>query len=243
MLNSAKFSYFGIDLRPRKRRRAIIVCNWAAFIVAMVTLAAWLSRNDFSRHHPDLSAWLMLSFFVVFCFFGVFSDDSAFGGRKTSLYLNSLDDWARYRYGAALAELPEEQQQDVLRKYRVGTYRVRAENSKWPKHGGQRRVVFWSRPRAGFLRRTAMACLSVAGVVALSDLPWVGVALLLIGTMVVSGPPAWRCGTRRICRQRRSRSDAVALCANSLLPYRSPTAFFLTQFPQRAILKTRNRVS
>jgi len=174
MLNIAKLSYLGIDLRSRRRRRIAVVCSWAAFFVGMVALGNFLDNESFSVHHSHIALWATLAYVCLFYYLSVFRDGGVIrpfhfrtlplaGFKGGVVVLSSLDEWARYSYGAALADLPEEQQQDVLRKYRVGHYYFPADKSRSPERLDEREIAIRDRASASTLRWVAVFCVCGAG--------------------------------------------------------------------------------
>lgn len=163
MLNTSKLHYLAIDLHSRRRRRIMVVCNWSAFILGMAALETLLDHESFSVHHPHLSLWAAFAYVCFFYYLSVFRDGGVIrpfhfrtlplaGFKGRVVVLSSLDDWARYSHGAALAELPEEQQQDVLRRYRVGCYYFPADKSRSPERLDEREMMIRDRASANTLR-------------------------------------------------------------------------------------------
>jgi len=169
MLNTAKLRYLGIDLHSRRRRRIVVVCSWAAFTAGSAALESFLDDRSFSVHHHELSLWAAIAYVCLFYYLSVFRDGGAIrpfhfrtrplaGLRGRVVVLNSLDDWARYYYGAALDDLPQEQQQDVLRRYRVGYYYREANKSRSPERLDERETMIRDRASASTLRWVGISC-------------------------------------------------------------------------------------
>lgn len=163
MLNTAKLRYLAIDLHSRRRRRILVVCSWAAFISGMAALETLLDNERFSVGHPHLSLWATFAYVCFFYYISIFRDGGAVrpfhfrtlplaGFKGRVVILRCLDDWARYSYGAALDDLPKEQQQDVLRRYRVGCYYFPADKSRSPERLDERETVVRDRASASTLR-------------------------------------------------------------------------------------------
>jgi hypothetical protein len=122
--NAGNLRILGIDMHARWRRQVAVVVSYAAFAVAMLSIQAQI-WDAFG--HPYWVMWVM-SFALVFL--GVFRDGalvkSFFVPKQQPaqmLMVGSLDEWARYKYGTTGFEgSSAEQQEDLLKKYRVGTY-------------------------------------------------------------------------------------------------------------------------
>lgn len=109
---------------PLWRRRVAVITTYIAF-VPMMGIAVY----DRWETHPYLpflcvmvvtELWIMVSVFRLVKSF----DDGAEGMGKM-MRVNGLDDWARYRYGVDRFDLAtEEQQKDLINRYRVGVYSV-----------------------------------------------------------------------------------------------------------------------
>lgn len=174
MLNTAKLRYLAIDLHSRRRRRVAVVCSWVAFILGMAALETFLDNDKFSIHHPDLSLWATIAYVCLFYYLSVFRDGRAIrpfhfrtlplaGFKGRVVVLSCLDDWARHSHGAALADLSEEQQQDVLRRYRVGRYYFPADKSRSPERLDEREMIIRDRASAITLRWVGTCCAVWAG--------------------------------------------------------------------------------
>ena len=122
--NTANLRFLGIDMQARWRRRVAVVASYTVFGVAMLSIQAQI-WDAFG--HPYWVMWVM-SFVLVFL--GVFRDGalvkSFFVPKQAPaemLMVGSLDEWARYRYGTTgFEESSAQQQEDLLKRYRVGTY-------------------------------------------------------------------------------------------------------------------------
>jgi len=114
--------WLGIDMRPRWRRRIAVIVTYIAFgvAVAMVREGGW--------GHPYIS---MIVLNGAILYFGIFSSrgpvksfevpqQGTFGSKY--VFVNGLDDLARYRYDIASYDAAnEEQKSDLLQTYHVGT--------------------------------------------------------------------------------------------------------------------------
>lgn len=174
MLNTDRLHYLAIDLHSRRRRRIVVVCSWVAFLLGMTALETILDNQNFSLHHSRLSLWAAIAYVCLFYFASVFRDGGAIrpfhfrtlrvaGFKGPVVIVRSLDDWARHNYGAAMAELPEEQQQDVLRRYRVGRYYFPADKSRSPERLDERETTIRDRASANTLRWIGFCCACYAG--------------------------------------------------------------------------------
>lgn len=174
MLNIAKLRYLGIDLHSRRRRRIVVLCSWVAFIAGMTALDNFLKKESFSAYHPHLSMWATLVCVCLFYYLSVFRDGGAIrpfhfrtlplaGFKGRFVILNSLDDWACHSYGATLDDLPQEQQQDVLRRYRVGCYFFPADKSRSPERLDEREMAIRDRASASTLHWVGVWCAICAG--------------------------------------------------------------------------------
>ncbi|WP_260741145.1 hypothetical protein [Tunturiibacter lichenicola] len=111
-------------MQARWRRRVAVVASYTVFGVAMLSIQAQIWD---AFRHPYWVMWVM-SFVLVFL--GVFRDGalvkSFFVPKQAPaemLMVGSLDEWARYRYGTTgFEESSAQQQEDLLKRYRVGTY-------------------------------------------------------------------------------------------------------------------------
>jgi hypothetical protein len=151
MLASAakKLRWMGIDMHPRWRRRVAVIATYAIFAVLIVVAAAEIDDGTYFKAHHLLALWALTLptagwlFLSVFRPNGVvkrFDDAPPARSEKGYVILGCLDDWARYRYGAAgFEQATEEQQKELLRIYRVGNYRVRVK----PKSEGQAAAEPW----------------------------------------------------------------------------------------------------
>jgi hypothetical protein len=169
MLNTANLRYLGIDLHSRRRRRVVVVCNWIIFFLGMAALDTLLDSRSFSGRHPERSLWVTLAYICLFYFLSVFRDGGAIrpfhfrtlplaGFKGRVVVLSSLDDWARHSHGADLADLPEDQQQDVMRRYRVGRYYFPADKSRSPQRLDEREMMIRDRACASTLRWVGTFC-------------------------------------------------------------------------------------
>lgn len=131
-----KLRWMGIDLHARWRRRVAVVMTYAVF-VALIELAVTLTDDGPASGHPFLALLAMGCFTMAWRFLSVLRDNGvvkSFEGPPARtmgkhMIVGSLDEWARYRYGAAgFDQATEEQQHELLRTYRVGDYLVPAKS-------------------------------------------------------------------------------------------------------------------
>lgn len=169
MLNTAKLHYLGIDLHSRGRRRVVVVCNWVVFFLGSSALGTLLDARSFSVRHPEISLWPALAYLCLFYYLSVFRDGGVIrpfhfrtlplaGSTGRVVVLSSLDDWARYRHGAVLADLSEDQQQEILHSYRVGRYYRPADKSRSPERLDEREMMIRDRASASVLRSLVALC-------------------------------------------------------------------------------------
>jgi hypothetical protein len=89
------------------------------------------------------------------------------GSMAAKMFVNGLDEWARYRYGvASFEEASEAQQAELLKRYRVGTFMVPAKPNPWngldEREVGERDGASrWALQRLGFILATFAGTLSV----------------------------------------------------------------------------------
>jgi hypothetical protein len=124
---------FGIDLRPRWRRRVLVVITYLVYEGVMI---AGYRRVAFPSE--QMIDWVATACVIFLSIFGLFSPLKSFedvrvpvGGKLFAgwknprmVMLGSLDDWSKYKYGNVFDEATEEQQKELLRTYRVGNYLV-----------------------------------------------------------------------------------------------------------------------
>ncbi len=124
-----KLRWLGIDLRARWRRRMAVVGTYAS-LLALIAIAQ--TSNDLWAAHPLLESLAMIVMTLILERISVFRSGlvKSFDGSSGRMIgkhrmVGSLDEWARYRYGVAgFEEASQEQQTELLRKYRVGNYLV-----------------------------------------------------------------------------------------------------------------------
>ncbi len=119
-----KTRWLGMDMRPRWRRRVAVIVTYLGLVVAMsFSDERWWG-------HPMIATMILV---LLVQFVGVFrmsgplkSFEEPLSGRPQGwMIVNGLDEWARYRYGAAsFDEATEGQQADLLKRYRVGNFKV-----------------------------------------------------------------------------------------------------------------------
>jgi hypothetical protein len=206
MLNPdpAKLRYLGIDLHSRTRRRIVVVLTWLAFVIGMSLLSYTLDTQPFFLTHPIIGFYLVALAVGLFTLASVFRDGGVvkpFHLRVWHIHgmhgdefvlLRNLDDWARYQHGARLTELPEEQQREVLRTYRVGYYVFPADKSKTPERLDEREVAVRNQASTNALKWVTLFCFSLAGAYATKTIPIrstdVAMTLLTLGIVAFNGP-------------------------------------------------------
>jgi hypothetical protein len=125
--NKKKLQWWGLDMGPRWRRRVAVIATYIAYLPLMAVAAC-----DRWETHPYLAffyimvvttLWTLVSVFRPNGLVKSFEDPDA--PHIKMMRVNGLDEWARYRYGAAgFDQATEEQQKDLLNRYRVGTFLV-----------------------------------------------------------------------------------------------------------------------
>jgi hypothetical protein len=117
---AARLRWLGMDMRPRWRRRVAVGATYAAFLVALGSSgAAWWG-------HP-MAAMMTLVLAVMWLgVFGGFGPIKDFEGQRRAargVFVNGLDGWARYKFGApSFDESTEAQKEELLKSYRFGTF-------------------------------------------------------------------------------------------------------------------------
>jgi hypothetical protein len=204
MLNPdpAKLRYLGIDLRSRTRRRWVVSITWALFFVGMAMLSNWFDSQRYFMSHPLLALGLALGAVILYTLGSVFRDGGALkhfdlptwrlrGLRGQFVLLQSLDDWARYKHGARLDELPLEQQEEVLRTYRMGFYFFPADKSMTPERLDEREIAVRNQASMSTLKWLTLFCFSFAATYATSSglhRMDVVLGLMTIGVIALNGP-------------------------------------------------------
>jgi hypothetical protein len=126
----------GIDLRARWRRRVAVVVTYAIFVI-LIELAVTLTDDRPVSGNSFLALLAMVCLTMTWRWLSVFRDNGvvkSFEGPPANtvgknIIVGSLDEWARYRYGAiGFEQASEEQQHELLRTYRVGNYLVPAKS-------------------------------------------------------------------------------------------------------------------
>ena len=206
MLNSVKLRYLGIDLHSRARRRFAVALTWIALFLAMTALSVLFDSEAWFRDHPLVALLVAGLAAYLFSLVSVFRDGGAVrrfempvwkvsaGDKSGYVMLGNLDDWARYKYDGALAELPEEEQQQVLRTYKVGYYLFPADRSRAPERLDEREIAVRNQASTNALRWVVFFCFSTAGACA-SSVQHVGrldlaMELLTIGLIGLYAPRA-----------------------------------------------------
>ena len=132
-----RLRWWGMDMRPRGRRRVAVVGTY--FVLFVLTTVA-MNNTWFGHRYWGLlmmvvstSVCVQVSVFRRSGVVKSFDDPPPTKtGIRGKVFVNGLDEWAQYRYGvASFDEANEEQQADLLRRYRVGTYAVPAKTKPW----------------------------------------------------------------------------------------------------------------
>jgi hypothetical protein len=134
-----RLRWWGIDMHARRRRRFAVVATY--FVLFVMIIAAMANRW---RAHPywtlagmvaSTTIWVGVSVFRKNGVVKSFEDPLRMrGSMGAKVFVNGLDEWARYRYGvASFEEASEAQQAELLKRYRVGTFVVPAkpEAEQW----------------------------------------------------------------------------------------------------------------
>jgi hypothetical protein len=114
------------------------------------------------------------------------------GMKEPVVLLTNLHDRALYKYGAPFDDLPEEQQQELLRSYRVGSYYFAASQSKAPEHFGRRETGASGKAMDSVLKGIMILCLFEAARYALRSAPLhpmdVAMDFLMFGVVAAFAP-------------------------------------------------------
>jgi hypothetical protein len=206
MLNPdpAKVRYLGIDLHSRTRRRIVVALTWMVFVIGMGLLSYTLDTKPFFHTHPIIGFYLVALAVGLFILGSVFRDGGVIKSFTLRVWhihgprggqfvlLRSLDDWALYQHGARLADLPEGQQQEVLRTYRVGYYVFPADKSKTPERLDEREIAVRNQASTNALRWVTFLCFYLAGAYAVGTIPLrstdVAMSFLTLGVCAFNGP-------------------------------------------------------
>ena len=131
LVEEKRLQWWGMDMKPRWRRRAAVLVGYAGFIAL---LGLWCIDGLIA--HPFWAGTVMMLASIAWRNVSVFRVVKDFSDvlaqpRKT-MFVNGLDEWARYRYGVADFEsATAEQQEELLRRYRVGTFVVPVKPGTW----------------------------------------------------------------------------------------------------------------
>jgi hypothetical protein len=202
--NPAKLRYLGIDLHSRARRRVLVVLTWLVFFIGMGLLSYAVDSQPVFRNHPVAAFYLVVLATGLFLLGSVFREGGAvrrfdfpvwhIRGRRGGEFvlLRDLDDWARYKHGAPLAELPQEQQQEVLHTYRVGYYFFPADKSMTPDRLDEREIAVCNQASKNALQWITLFCFTFAGGYAAEKIPLhatdVAMSFLTLGVLAFNGP-------------------------------------------------------
>ena len=121
--------WMGIDFRARWRRRAAVICAYLSFALTILLMEV---ANDQWPAHPLLEFSAMMVLTAILARVSVFGSHlvKSFDGLSGRMVgkrqmVGSLDEWAQYRYGVpGFEEATQEQQAELLRKYKIGNYLV-----------------------------------------------------------------------------------------------------------------------
>lgn len=206
MLNSDlnKLRFLSIDLHSRWRRRLLVAFVYSIYVLSMAVLVRESERvSALQSYHSGF--WLMLIVAIAFQTFGIFREGGpvkrfnepmrSFPGMKGgAVILGSLDDRAEYQFGAKFDALPEAQQKELLRTYRVGNYLFPAEPSKAPGRLDEREVAEKQQASSKTLAWVIKLCFILAGVHAFgkTGMPPGDLAamFLTLGFLAATGPKA-----------------------------------------------------
>jgi hypothetical protein len=133
-----KLRWWGMDMRPRWRRRMAV--SGTFFALYVLTMAA--RSNRWSGHHPYLGLFMMIGSTMICVQLSVFRRSGVVKsfedppptktGIRGMVFVNGLDEWARYRFDvASFDDASEEQQTELLRRYQVGTRVFPAKPKPW----------------------------------------------------------------------------------------------------------------
>ncbi len=118
-----KLRWWGIDMRPRWRRRVSVVVTYAVLILLIVLIGGWGEIHSLLAIAAAAITTGVLIAISVFRNNGLVKSFEESSINKIGKYVvvGSLDEWARYRYGVADFEAAnDEQQTELLSNYRVG---------------------------------------------------------------------------------------------------------------------------
>jgi hypothetical protein len=174
-----RIRWWGMDMRPRWRRRVAVVVTYLAFIPALASSGAgWWG-------HPMVAMVTLTVVLVIFGVFGNFGPLKDFGGQRRVIQVNGLDGWARYKFGvSSFEEATEEQKNYVLQTYSVSSRAVLGSSPLDERELGERDgAVRWSTWWvgmfvAGYAGRYANARHPVTGMEVAADL-WTILVLLM----------------------------------------------------------------
>lgn len=120
-----RLRFFGLDLRPRKKRRWLVVLTYSLFCGLFVVV---MKYDYFGRDN-----FLGMGVAFALALFGIFALSwpiKAFdkepippgGIVKGNRVLFALDDWSKYKYGDVLDALPFAKKQELLRFFSPDKY-------------------------------------------------------------------------------------------------------------------------
>ncbi len=134
-----RLRWLGLDMRARWRRRVAVVLVYLIYVLAM----EWIPNNA----GPLYRYWMMYGVSAVVALAGLFGDrrlvksfDEPRIRKGQFTIVSSLNDWAEYDYEREFEELTEEQQAELLSRYRVGNYARPYRRMRGPEEPDEREV-------------------------------------------------------------------------------------------------------
>lgn len=117
--DAKRMRWLGMDMRPRWRRRVAVVVTYMALVAVMSqTYRGWWG-------HPMIATVTLSAVVLLAGVFRGIGPLKGFGNPPDRVFVNGLDEWARYRYAApSFDEATEAQKTELLKTYRVGTFVV-----------------------------------------------------------------------------------------------------------------------
>jgi hypothetical protein len=110
-----RMRWWGMDMRPRWRRRVAVMVTYLAFIPALASSGAgWWG-------HPIVAMVTFVFAVMLFGVFGSFGPLKNFKGERRVVRVDGLDRWTQYKFGvSSFEEATDEQKDYVLQTYSVG---------------------------------------------------------------------------------------------------------------------------
>jgi hypothetical protein len=206
MLNpdAKKLRYLGIDMHSRTRRRAAVVLTYGIFVIATgCVLAAWKTEAGFQHYWAGFCSMLLLSSCVMGA--SIFREGGIVKRFKLPVWemrgaeggwvmLRDLNDWAKYSHGDMFDALPPAQQEDVLRRYKVGNYYFPAQRSMTPERLDEREIAEMNRASRRTLTLLCTFCFSLAGAYSVPAIHLhnedIAATFFLLSVFAMTGPKA-----------------------------------------------------